>query len=239
MSAAAASPAGGAPARSARRGGGIGGRIGRRRLLIVFGAGLLVVAGLAAAIAALAAPSPIKPTCKPFEPCGKPPKLAKPLVNNQVWRSSALGFTLEYSADVWRVSQEGPQGVVIVLPDNLATVTVVGARASDFSPQALLDDRLSFFRRNLVGLREDNDDDHRLLGTNVGLRPGPGGAYGATLASAQGLATPVAVDVMSAGDRGVSIVATLVFESGIKPETRLGILQNADEVFKTVVWPSP
>jgi hypothetical protein len=239
VSAAAASPPGGAPGRPARRGGGIGGRIGRRRLLIAFGAGLLVVAGLAAALAALAAPSSIKPTCKPFEPCGKPPKLAMPLVNNQVWRSSALGFTLEYSADAWHLSQESPQGVVLTTPDNLATVSVVGARASDFSPQALLEDRLAFFRRNLVGVREDADPEHTLLGTNVGLRPGPGGAFGATLASAQGLATPMAVDVMSAGDRGVSIVATLVFESDIKPQTRFGILQNADEVFKTVEWPSP
>jgi hypothetical protein len=224
---------------SPHRGGGIGGRLGRRRLLIAFGVGLLAVCGLAAAIAALAAPSTVTPTCKPYEPCGKPPKLEKPLLNNRVWRSSALGFTLEYSADVWRISQESSESVVLVTKDNLETLSFVGRRGSDSSPQKLLDDQLSFLRENLIGLTGDRDPEHLLLGTNVGLRPGPGGAYGATFASTQGLAKPYAVDVMSAGDGRVSIVATLLFESDIPPDTRQTILARADEVGKTVEWPAP
>jgi hypothetical protein len=229
----AAAAAAGPPARGA-----VAPRLGRRRLLILFGIGIAAVAGIAALIAALAAPGQPAPLCKPYTPCGQPPKVEHALVNNAVWRSPALGYSLEYPKEVLHVASETPDGVVLEPPNQVVTYTVRGKRRSEASPQALFDDQVSFLKGNFVGLTADTDPAHELLGTNVGLVPGPGGVYGGVDGSPQGLSKPREVDVMAAGDGHVSVVVTASFGTDVSPDTRNTILQTGDEVFKSVQWGS-
>jgi hypothetical protein len=230
---AAAAAAAGPPARGA-----VQPRLGRRRLLILFGIGIAAVAGIAALIAALAEPGQPAPLCKPYTPCGQPPKVEHALVNNAVWRSSSLGYSLEYPKEVLHVASETPDGVVLEPGNKVVTYTVRGKRESEASPQALFDDQISFLKGNLVGLAADTDPAHELLGTNVGLVPGPGGVYGGVEAAPQGIGKPKELDVMAAGDGQVSVVVTANFGTDVKPDTRDAILQLGDEVFKSVQWGS-
>jgi hypothetical protein len=229
----AAAAAAGPPARGA-----VQPRLGRRRLLIFFAIGLAAVAGIAALIAALAAPGQPAPLCKPYTPCGQPPKVEHALVNNAVWRSPVLGYSLEYPKEVLHVDSETGDGVVLTTPNKVVTYTVRGKPQSEASPQALFDDRISFLKGNLVGLTADTDPAHELLGSNVGLVPGPGGVYGGTSAAPQGISKPQEVEVMASGDGRVSVVVTALFGTDVKPETRDAILQLGDEVFKSVQWRS-
>lgn len=232
MSAASAAAAG-PPARGAARP-----RLGRRRLLIAFGIGVAAIAGIAALVAALSAPGTPAPLCKPYIPCGPPPKVHHALVNNTVWRSSALGFSVEYPKDVLQVASDTPRGVVLDVPSHIATYVVRGAPAREASPKALYDDQVSKLGDDLTGLAADTDPAHTLLGSNVGLVPGPGGVFGGTLAPPQGLSRQQEADVMAAGDGQVSIVVTARFDSDVAPNVRDAILQLGDEVFKSVQWRS-
>lgn len=218
--------------------GSVGARLGHRRLLILFGVGIAAVAGIAAGIAALSAPGKPARLCRPYVPCGNPPKLEHELVNNAVWRSPTLGFSVQYPTQILQIADQTPESVTLTVPSHVVTYFVRGKRQSEASPQALFDDQVSFLKSNLSGLATDTDPGHVLLGSNVGLIPGPGGVYGGTSADPQGISHPQEADVMAAGDGNVSVVVTALLDSDVKPQTRDAILQLGDEVFKSVAWRS-
>jgi hypothetical protein len=210
------------------------GRLSRRGAMVAFGVALAAFVAAAAAAAALLAPPAPEPLCRPYEPCGRPPVAVAQLRNGRVWRSPALGFAVEYSADRWRVDGEAPDGVTLTTSNPAGTLTLRGRRGS---PRGLLDDELSALGRSFVGFTRDTVPADELLGTGVGLRPGPGGAYVGTRAAPQGWAVQESVAVMAAGEGTLSVVATV--STGVaSPDGRSYVYRLADQVLKSVAWPS-
>jgi hypothetical protein len=74
-----------------------------------------------------------------------------------------------------------------------------------------------------------------LLGTNVGLVPGPGSVYTATITSPQGPEAPVAIAIASATRRGVTVVETAVAPSD-DANARAAIYQEADDMINSIRW---
>jgi hypothetical protein len=208
------------------------GRLPRPRLLAAFAGGFAALAGIGIAIAALVAPSPAEPLCKPYEPCGKPLVLSKPLVNEQSWRSSALGFELQHPSYL-TVEDQSPTEVWLSA-GGAGELHVRGTPTTNESPRALLDDELSFLQNNLLSFSRNTNLADQLLGTNVGLRPGPGGIYDGTIATPQGAQEQLAVAVMASGDGKVSIVTTVLAD----PQDKEAVFDAAGNVFKSVEWAS-
>jgi hypothetical protein len=221
-----------APAPAPRLRGHASGRLGRRTL-IVFGGVFLVVAAIAAGIIALVAPAGLVPACKPYAPCGAPPKRVAPLVNTSTWGSTTLGFKLNYDSSTWTVSDESPDGVTLSYGDGTALLQVQGVMTADAG--GALSAKLSSLKGNLLGLSTDADPKDTLLGPNVGLRPGDGGAFTANLQTPQGV-TPVWVDAMSSTDGHVAIVATLLSQHHPGSDEQSSVTGDADNVLKSVTW---
>jgi hypothetical protein len=200
-------------------------------MMIAFVAGFAALAGAAIAIAAIISPNPTEPLCKPYEPCGNPPVLTAALVTDQPWKSSALGFQLEYPP-YFEIEDQSPSD--IWLTAGPAELHVRGEPAAKGSPKALMDDEVSFLTDNLLSFARDTDPQDQLLGTNVGLRPGPGDIYEGTVATPQGTQQQLVIAVMASGDRKVNVVATVLTDPHHKEE----VFQAADGVFKSVEWAS-
>jgi hypothetical protein len=113
----------------------------------------------------------------------------------------------------------------------------VSVRGSRLPPRALLDDELDSLRGRYVSLVADPDPAAELLGTNVGLRPGPGGAYVGTRKAPSGLQVQDSIAVMAAGDGRVSVVGS-VSTSTPSPGERAFLYKRADAVLKSVAWAS-
>ena len=209
------------------------GRTSRLAAVLVFGAALASALGAAAALAAIvAAPAP-RPLCRPYQPCGRPPIAGAPLVNGVVWRSPDLGFAVEYDADHWHAdAQTGDSLTLTTDPD-----TTLALRGSRGSPRDVLHDQLSSLSSTFLGFTRDPAPENQLLGTNIGLRPGPGGAYIGTLRSPQGSAVQDSMAVMAASDGSVSIVATVV-TGAASPDEKARVFGLADQVLKSVAWRS-
>jgi hypothetical protein len=188
--------------------------------------------GTAAAVAAIGAPPARVALCRPYAPCGRPP-VATPLVNGRVWRSPALGFAVEYGAELWHVDGESPDGVTLTTSNPDGTVRLRGGRRP---ARDLLEDELASLRSAYLGFVTDAAPADQLLGTNVGLRAGPGGAYLGTRAAPSGIAVQEAIAVMAAGEHGLSVVATVSSSAG-SSDARAYVYRQADQLLKTVEWP--
>jgi hypothetical protein len=188
--------------------------------------------GTAAAVAAIGAPPAREALCRPYAPCGRPP-VATPLVNGRIWRSSALGFGVEYGAGLWRVDGETPEGVTLTTSNPDGTLRLRGGRSP---ARDLLEDELASLRSAYLGFAPDAAPADELLGTNVGLRPGPGGAYLGAHTAPSGIAAQDTIAVMAAGEGGLSVVAT-VSTSAVSSDARAYVYRQADQVLKTVEWP--
>jgi hypothetical protein len=84
-------------------------------------------------------------------------------------------------------------------------------------------------------LVRDTDANDALLGTEVGLRPGSGGVYVATISTPQGPQTPVAIAIMAAEHGNVTVAAT-VLAPGEDLQGKAAVYQRADDVINSVQW---
>jgi len=209
------------------------GRLGRHRIPIVFWAAFLAIGAIAAGIIALVAPSGVLPACKPYAPCGAPPKRVAPLVNTSTWASSTLGYKLNYDASTWSVSDESSDGVTLSYSDGTALLQIQGVQSADAG--AALGAKLSSLKGNLHALTTDADPKDTLLGPNVGLRAGDGGAFTGNLQTPQGV-TPVWIDAMSSTDGHVAIVGTLISQNHPGSDAQNSVAGDADNVLKSVTW---
>jgi RsiW-degrading membrane proteinase PrsW (M82 family) len=211
-------------------------RSGRRRLL-AYAVALGAVAGVAVAVAATAAPPAPKPQCKPGIPCGAPPLVPHlaTLPGYSPWQSTGLGFSLRYRKQDWSVASQGADNVALQSVDGNGVLLVAGTHGSQLSPSQAINAQLGSLQGQLLGLARDPSPSDQLLGTNVGLVPGPGGVYTATVTSPQGPETPVAIAVISATRRGVTIVATAVAPAD-DPNARAAIYQEADDMINSIRW---
>ena len=155
-------------------------------------------------------------------------------MNGAVWQSPSLGFAVEYDAARWQVDSQTADSLTLTTKGPDTTLTLRGSRNS---PGDLLSDELSSLATTFLGFGRDPAPENELLGTNVGLRPGPGGAYIGTRTGPQGSAVQESMAVMAATDGSVSVVATVVTGAAF-PDERAHAFGLADQVLKSVAWPS-
>ncbi len=208
------------------------GRLGHR-LLIYFAIGLALVIGLGAVGAIVGGPS--EHLCKPYQPCG-PTRVARPLVNETVWRSSRFGYTLEYPASEASIAQQGSAGLVLQshLPDgNAGTILVQGSPAA--SPAQAIHNQLSTLT-GVTQLATDTLPADQLLGGGVGYRPGAGQVFTGFLSAPQGVGNQVSLATQAATSGGVTISVTVAgASSDAGPNSFL--YQLGDQVINSIRWP--
>jgi hypothetical protein len=112
---------------------------------------------------------------------------------------------------------------------------VNGAAQSQLSPRALAEQRISALQGQLLGWTHDTSPGDQLLGSSVGLRPGPGGVFVGTVASPQGPQTPVSIAVMAAGNGRVSVVVTVI-APGNNVNDKAAVYQRADDIIDSIQW---
>lgn len=217
------------------------GRSGARRL-IAYAVATLAVAGVAVAIAALAAPPAPKPRCKIKRFCGAPPVLAHVRAQSIVtfpgytaWQSSALGYGLRFDSGDWQIVSQDASNVVLQAGDGFSLLAFNAVPTSAGTPRQALDAKVSSLQGQLLGMVRNTDASDQLLGTNVGLRPGPGAVYQATVNTPQGPETPVAIAIMAATDGNVTIVATAI-APGNDAGQRAAVYGRADDLIDSVQW---
>ncbi len=210
---------------------------GHRRVL-VYGSALAVAIGAGFVIAALASPGPPKPRCKSHRQCGAPPiapqVVAPTFPGYTPWQSSGLGYSLRYQSGQWQVAQQSADGVELQSPDGSSILLVQGVKSAQAS--TALHQQISNLQGQLLGLAADTNASDVLTGQpEVGLRPGPGGAYTATISSPQGPQAPVDLAVMAAADGDVTVVVTAVAPAD-NQDQRAAAYQGADDVIDSIQW---
>jgi hypothetical protein len=214
------------------------GRVGRRRILTGFGVVFVAILGLAAIGMALAKPKPAKPHCPPATTlCGRPPVLAAPLVNEVVWRSSALGYSLQYSGDSWSIGGQSASAVELDSKHGDVSLIVSGTRGTGAELRGILAARVSDLRGRTLGLAPDHDPRHAVLGPAIGYRSAVGASYAGTIDLPQGPQAPITAAVMAASDGRVTITVTAA-TTEIQGALRTGLLGSADSVVNTIAWGS-
>jgi hypothetical protein len=212
------------------------GRLGHPRALVGFSLALLLVGGISATIAQLAAPGGSLARCQPSRPCGAPPVLPQPLVNEQVYRSSQLRFTLDYPGNLLTVTQHTGALVQLAFADGSGSLLVQGTRSAQTSPPAAVAAEVSNLKARLSGLARDTQHQDALLGINVGYRPGVGGPYLGTFAGPQGPSQTAAIAIQSASDGKVTITTTAVVFHVQDRQAKSNDYQAADAVFNSIRW---
>lgn len=210
---------------------------------------IIVVIGIAtAALVQVLTPAPAPPTCVEGRPCAGPPAppgglpvagpdTAPALATGQAWRSTDLGFAVEFEPDTWAVADEDGRGVILAgdraLPD--LWLWIGGTAAGDATPDQALAARLDALGDSILGLAEDADPAVRIMGPNIGYVHGIGAVYGGASTSAQGPSGRARVAVMSASDGHLTLTASLVLIGG-NGRDWLSARQLADTVLNTVAW---
>jgi ribosomal protein L32 len=196
-------------------------------------ASFLAIVGIAAVVIAAIAPGRPQARCLRSGQCGIPPQLPAPLRTQTVWRSSEFGFTLEYSADEWKIRDQGPGGVD--LASRVAPVELIVEGGSSGSARALLRAKVSDLRSRLLGFTRDPAAADAVLGSAIGYRSGVGAAYVGSVDSPQGVQDQVLVSVLATSSGGVGVVATTVTNE-TSPSLRRQVYGLADNVLNTVTW---
>jgi pro-kumamolisin-like protein/subtilase family protein len=223
-------------------------KLPRYRFLILFGVALAVFFAIALVVILIVKPGATKAPCPKDQACGRPPTIpsavaAKPLVGGRVWRSNALGFSLEYNQRLWKVANQGPRGVVLALsiqgrPDLDLVLIVQGTTLRENPPAQLLQKQIATLRGDILGLRSDPSAKHALLGPAIGYVTGNavGGPYAGTLDTAQGPGRRIALLSMAATDGKITLVATAATTSS--EQIKLPLMGLADSILNTVHWPT-
>ena len=217
-----------------------GGRRHSRRWLLAFTAAVLAVVGIGIAVAALAAPAPRQPPCRPGTQCGTPPVVAHDIVTfpgYTVWQSTGLGFALRFDHELWQITGQDADDVQLETADGSGLLTIEGRPESQVDPAQVLANEVSGLGGKLLGFAADHSSADELLGTSVGLVPGPGGVYDGTVSTAQGPSTPVVVDLEAAAQSHVTVLAWLLMPAGDQ-QAQQADEQGADDVIDSIQWAS-
>ena len=213
----------------------------RRKVLFVFGAALAVVLGLAVIAIALAKPEPDEPQCPPEDAvCGQPPRNdAPPLVSGILWRSASSGVQMEYYPRLWKVVEQDDSNLKLSLSipgrsDIDLFLWVRAAPAGPKLPGELAEQRVGDLREDILGLEEDTDPKHALLGPSIGyVDADVGAAYAGATDTPQGPGKPVSVLLMAATDGRANVVV-----SAASTFSDRHIFGLADSLLNTLRWPS-
>jgi len=215
----------------------LGGRLGNRRLILIF-AGVLGGVLLLSALAVVAlAPGGREADCESDRPCGSPPTGSPALAAGTVYESADLGFRLEYDDEAWDEIAKDGRSLTLQLTGSDTALVIGGAPAGEAEPEALLQSQFDSLGERVQSLTEDSDPTHKILGPRVGFRDGIGGAYTGVSDTPQGPSQPISLVVMAAGDDDISTYLTLLTseeDTGNKPF----VFQEVDKIVSTVRYPS-
>ncbi len=201
-------------------------------MLAGFGLGFALIVGVAAGIAALAAPG-TGGVCPPYRPCGPPSR--SPLIETQVWHSTQYGYALAYPGDSFSVDQQNGAGVILKPANGRGLLIVGGSPASQGSTSAAVTREASALSRALSGLGADTQPQDRILGANVGFRSGSWGVYSGTFAGPEAPNQPTNVAIQAASD-GKVIITTVALDFTASPPAKAAAYYDADTVFDTIQW---
>lgn len=223
--------------------GAFAGRLGAGRRDAARLVGGLVVVGAGAVLALLvvlaATPAARQTRCRPGVQCGAPPMVPRAvsglLAGYSGWRSTGLGYSLRYITGQWTISSQTADDVVLASSDGLSQIALHAVPAGSATPVALIAARRSALQGVLLGLSNDTNVDDQVLGTNVGLVPGPGAVYRATTNLPQAPDTPVAVAVMAARAGPIGVVATVITPANNAGEQGT-IFNEADDVLNSIQY---
>jgi hypothetical protein len=209
------------------------GRIGRTGL---FGGGIggfiLLILIVIQVVRALA-PGPAPAKCTGGSPCGAPPTTPVALAVEQLWKSTSLGFELDFDPKLWTIDSQSATAVVIRSnePGSPFFAWFVGAPAAQATPAQLQDQLASALGAKILGF--EMDPSTPILGPAIGYRGGVGARYVGQIDSPQGPGQEVDVAIMSATD-GTVTTAVAVITSHDAIREAFG---QSDPIVNTVLWP--
>jgi kumamolisin len=219
------------------------------KFIALFAFALIVFFVIALIVILIVKPGATKAPCGPGKnPCGTPPTLPQatagaPFVAGRVWKSSGLGFSLEYDPSRWKVASQNKTGVsmswsIPSRPDLDLTLIVQGVPLSQLAPAQLLNAQINALKGDVLGLKADTSPKHALLGPDIGYvdQNAVGGAYAGTLDTPQGPGPRIALLSMASTDGKIALVATAATTS--PEEIKLALMNEADSVLNTVHWPT-
>lgn len=204
----------------------------------VLAASLLIVGGAGGAVVAVivVTPAPRQPRCHRGVPCASPPlarAVAVPFSGYTGWQSTGTGYSLRYQTRSWSIASQSADDLVLQAADGISQIALHGVPASQATPAQLIAARRSALGSVLLGLSPDTNSADQILGTNVGLVPGPGDVYRATTNLPQAPAGPVSVALLAARSGPVAIVATI-----ITPANNIGdqsaVFGQADDILNSI-----
>ena len=165
---------------------------------IAVAAGLLIVLSIVSVGLSAFAVSQVIGTRKPCTSnCGA--KLVTPLPAPATYKSSALGFEVDYNPD-WTVRSQDPQG--IVLATKLGLLTVAGTKSGQALPDLMQATVSALPSSSWQDVLRVND----LKGAHIGDQDGIGAVYSANLIQSNAKAAKVRFFVIAATKGGVSVV---------------------------------
>jgi hypothetical protein len=204
----------------------------------VYAVGLTAIVAAAFVVGALAAPAAPKPNCARGVECGSPPVVAHrafAFPGYTAWQSSGFGYSLRYNDTDWSIANQDATNLELQAGDGFSVLVVRAVPESQTTPTALLDQQISVLQGQLLGFTRDSDPRDQLLGTNVGLIPGPGGVYTGTIASPQGPQAPVSAAIVAAGNGSISIAVTVIVP-GNNAGDKAAVYQRADDIIDSIDW---
>jgi hypothetical protein len=205
-------------------------------MLIGFVVAIAAIAGVSAGVTGLTAVAGRPARCPASQPCGAPPALTQPLINELVFRSPQLGFTFEYPGDLLKIDQQSSSMVGLSFANGSGELLVASAPAARATPTAGIAAEVAGLKGRLSGLARDTQPQDALLGANVGYRPGTGEAFVGTLAGPQGASQTSAIAVQSATDGRLTVTVTALVFNAQDREVREDDYQLGDAVFNTIQW---
>jgi hypothetical protein len=212
--------------------------LGDRRIIVVFATLFIVLSAIAVLVAALSGPATPKPTCPKHLPCAQPPKggpptfasSSPPLVLNQQFSSSSLGYQFEYPS-VLQVANQSATGVTLLAPSGVFGMVFLGATAGQANPQQMIQASISNLQSTIPDLQQDNDPSVQILSPSLGGRAGVGGFYQGDLSSPTGVVSPVDVAIVAATDGNETIGVSVI--SADRSNTD-GLFKAADSILATL-----
>jgi hypothetical protein len=223
---------------------------------------IIVLVGIGtASLVQVLTPSPPAPPCQDGRACSGPPAPpnhqpvggpasapptqapvgggdnAPAMATGRTWRSTDLGFGLEYEPDLWTVANEDGRATLLEGDGSLggASLWIAAMPAAEATAADALAGRVSALGESIVGLADDSDPADRIMGPNIGYVDGVGAVYGGATDTPQGPSRRVRVAILAATDGHLTIAASLVLVGGTDDDWT-GARQAADSVLNTLAW---
>jgi hypothetical protein len=230
-----------APIGHAARAGGSAPRLLARRLLLIFGGAIAVIALVTTLLVLAASPGAPEAPC-PDGPVGCELPSRPPVVTRTPWRSSLYGFSLAYDQRRWSLVEESEGALVLSWRSQgsspwspQATLRIEGSAPAE--PGRMVDRRLEALRSDIPDLARNDDPRREILSPAIAGRSGAAASACGTVATPQGGNASVDVVVLAAQQPGLGVTASLVSDfCGRRPTD--AIFAATDATLNTLRWPT-